>query len=339
MKQGRSTNRADGGSANVPKQEHFQPAAGRLSGERLRVLSASFVPIGADHEAMKPVSRFLPARVGLIALVLLALQGEVFAMRIGVLLKSRGVVWNKTEQGITETAQALGVELVLKQVPDSANPQLQVMLLEAILKENLDALIIAPIDPPRLEAILRPFVQKGLKVVSIDLAMGPEFSKVLVTNNQEVMAEQAARLAAGLVKNGDEVAVLRFQQTDQAVLGRERKIISTLKERLPRSTIRADVFAATSFGNLSDQASNFLGKYPDAKLVITTAFGATREVMRLLRDQGLGEKTSLVGFGMYLPEEMASAVEAGVIDGWIAQKPKDLGIRSVELTVALLKGQ
>jgi ribose transport system substrate-binding protein len=260
-------------------------------------------------------------------------------LRIGVLNKGRGVVWEKTEEGYREASSAAGAEIVVKTPPSATAAGAQVKLLEVLAKEKLDALIIAPIDPERLAEPVKVLASSGVKIVSIDTPLANGLAQTFVSHDQQGMATAAAKAAAELVSDGDEIAILRFTQTDRALIERETYLIKELKALRPGAKIAADVYSSSSDSQVTTQAKNLLDKHPGAKVVITTTFGATKYMVRTLRERNAVGKIRIVGFGIYLPEEMAAAIDEGLIHAWIVQKPKDLGSLSVKAAISLIKGE
>lgn len=259
--------------------------------------------------------------------------------KIGVLNKGRGIVWEKTEEGYREAAAELGAELVLKVPPSATAVGAQLKLLEVLAKEKLDALVIAPTDPERLAEPVKAFSARGVKVVVVDTALPDGVGLTFVSHDQKAMAEAAAAAAVSLVRDGDEIAILRFTQTDRAMVEREAHLLRSLKSLRPGAKIVADVYASSGESGIGGQARTLLQKHPTARIVITTSFGATKAMVRLVQERELIGKLHVVGFGAYLSPDMAKAIEEGTLHTWIAQKPKDLGILSVKAAVALSKGE
>ena len=65
----------------------------------------------------------------------------------------------------------------------------------------------------------------------------------------------------------------------------------------------------------------------------------TTAAIQVLQDKGLSGNIKLVGFGAYLPAEVRTAIERGVLHGWIAQQPKSIGSKAVTAAAALVAGR
>jgi len=53
-------------------------------------------------------------------------------------------------------------------------------------------------------------------------------------------------------------------------------------------------------------------------------------MLKVLQQKGLAGKIKFVGFGFNLNPEVATAIESGAMQGWIAQLPQEVGRKGVE---------
>jgi len=62
-------------------------------------------------------------------------------------------------------------------------------------------------------------------------------------------------------------------------------------------------------------------------------------MLEILSHRQPAGEIKLIGFGFNLTEEVAAALEAGTLHGWVAQQPKEIGYKGVETAVDLLNGK
>ncbi|HTZ19879.1 MAG TPA: substrate-binding domain-containing protein [Opitutaceae bacterium] len=274
------------------------------------------------------------------ALILLLTSGLCFGapLKIGVLLKDKTPgFWVYAEKGVNEAAQTLGVEVVVRAPPTVMDVGAQVRLLASLSHENINALVIAPTNPDNVEQSVAEFVAKGVKVVTLDTQLKEGLAQAFVGADQDAMGEAAAKIFVALLKDGDEVAVLRNNGIDRTVLEREKKAFDALKS--VKVVLHADIYASSEKDTEEDQARLLLAKYPNTKAVFVSATRGTLAMIKAIREKGLVGKVQVVGFGLYLPAEASAAITDGILAGWVAQQPKDLGYKGVETAVALLQGK
>jgi ribose transport system substrate-binding protein len=261
------------------------------------------------------------------------------APRIGVLLKDRSPgFWVLAEQGAVETGRALGVEVVVKAPPTVMDVAIQPKLLSALAAQKLDALVIAPTNPDAIAGAVTDLASQGVKIVTVDTPLRDGLAQVFVGADQAAIAEAAAKLLLAAAADGDEVAILRNNSLDRPVLLREQAVRDAVQSR-SALVLRADIFASSEKDSEEAQAQLLLTKYPNVKLVFASATRGTLATIKAVREKRLVGKVRVVGFGTYLPAEVAQAFEDGILLGWVAQEPKDLGVKAVRAAVALAKGE
>ncbi|WP_044891834.1 sugar ABC transporter substrate-binding protein [Opitutus terrae] len=259
--------------------------------------------------------------------------------RVGVLLKDRlPGFWVYAEQGAVETGEQLGAEVIVKAPPSVLDVGFQPRLLAALATQNLDALVVAPTNPDAVEAMVRELAGKGVKIVTLDTPFKDGVADVFVGADQAVIAAAAAQVFLELAKDGDEVALLRNNSLDRPVLLREQALRQAVQSR-SGLVLHADVFASSEKNQEDQQAQLLLTQHPKIKAVFASATRGTLSTIRAIRQSGLVGKVKVVGFGTYLPDEAAQAFEDGILHGWVAQEPKDLGVQGVRAAVALAKGE
>jgi ribose transport system substrate-binding protein len=267
-----------------------------------------------------------------------AVNGEA-APRIGVLLKDRSPgFWVLAEQGALATGRELGAEVVVKAPPTVMDVAIQPKLLAALAAQKLDALVIAPTNPDAIAGAVAELAGKGVKIVTVDTPLREGLAQVFVGADQAGIAEAAAKLLLAAAADGDEVAILRNNSLDRPVLLREQAVRDAVQSR-SALVLRADIFASSEKDTEEAQAQLLLTKYPNVKLVFASATRGTLATIKAIREKRLVGKVRVVGFGTYLPADVAQAFEDGILLGWVAQEPKDLGVKAVRAAVALAKGE
>lgn len=259
--------------------------------------------------------------------------------RVGVLLKDRSPgFWVYAEQGALATGELLGAEVIVKAPPSVLDVGFQPRLLAALATQNLDALVVAPTNPDAIEATVRELAGQGVKIVALDTPFAEGVAHVFVGADQAVIAAAAAEVFLELAKDGDEVALLRNNSLDRPVLLREQALRQAVQSR-SGLVLHADVFASSEKNQEDQQAQLLLSQHPKVKAVFASATRGTLSTIRAIRQSGLVGQVKVVGFGTYLPDEAAQAFEDGILHGWVAQEPKDLGVQGVRAAVALAKGE
>lgn len=282
---------------------------------------------------MKTLRPFVFASLALLA------AGPSFAgPRIGVLLRDQDLFYGSVKQGAVEAGNAVGAELLIKAPQVASSLSQQLAMLAALDKEPLDALVASPLTVDEFKEPLARFAARGVKIVLIETVMPEGTANTYLGYNQKDMGETAARLFTKLVQDGDEVAMLRANSIERVSL-REKTLLATIRDLLPKSTLHADIMAGATKGDDLEKSLLLLDRHPAIKGICTPFSASSMAMIKALKERKLTGKIVHVGFGTGLPAEAVEALESGAMQGWIAQQPKLFGSRGIEAAMDLINGK
>lgn len=277
-------------------------------------------------------------QLSVLVVFLSAAQVWAAPAKIGVLLKDRDLFWSAAEKGAVAAAEAAGAEIIVKAplVPNSLAQQ-QAML-AALMKEPLDALVIAPLTRDDFGAPLAALRAKGVKIVTLDTPLPAGIADVHVGYNQVVMAEDAARFFAGLVPNDGKAALLRANSIEGMSV-REKTLIATFRSLRSEATLFVDVVAGSEKQDDYAKSILLLERHANITAVCTPFTAASLAMIKAIEAKGVVGKVVQVGFGTSLPAAVVGAIQRGAMAGWVAQQPKLIGSKGVEAALQLLAGK
>lgn len=258
--------------------------------------------------------------------------------KIGLLMKDRGLFWSAAEQGATAAAKAAGAELVTKAPLNANNLGQQLALLDLLADEQLAALLVAPLTVQDFAAPLARLQAKGVKIVVLDTPVTAGLGQTFISYNQETLARAAGKHFAAMVRDGDEVAMMRANSVDR-ISTREKVFLATLKELLPGSTVHVDVMAGAEKDDDFPKSCLLLERHPNAKAVATVFTAPSMGMIKAVSEKALGGKVLHMGFGTGLPAPVVEAIEAGRLQAWVAQQPDLIGKKGVAAALELIAGK
>ena len=286
---------------------------------------------------MSPLSiRRVSALTALLLSTSFALAAPV---KIGVLLKAKNAFWDALDKGAMEAGTALKVDVVVKAPPTESDVAVQVRLLNALVAQGIQALVIAPNDKDALAVPVAAAAVKGIKIVVIDSPLAGKAAGVIIGTDQHSAGVAAGHFLAGLLADADEVAILRHNQIGGATAERESGALEALREAHPKLVIHGDIYASSEPGTEGEKVELLLAKYPAITAVFASSTQGTMAMLKEIEAEHLVGKVRLVGFGFNLNAGVAAAIEAGAVQAWVAQLPKEIGYKSVETALALVNGQ
>lgn len=259
--------------------------------------------------------------------------------KIGLVLKEQGSFWGELEKGAKSASAAGNLVLVSKAPPAEADISIQAQLVISLVKQNVQAIIAAPSSREAMRPALEAAAAKGIKIVIIDSPLEGVTGSVFVGTDQTAAGLAAGRLLLPLLKDKEELGILRHTQGNPATTQREVGAVGVLKASYPGLSVLGDIYAGSEKGLEFEKAKLFLAKYPRIKAILSSGTIGTMALLKVLNDNGNAGKVPLVGFGYNCNAQVAAALESGALTGWIAQEPYEVGKTAVETAAKMIKGE
>ncbi len=168
------------------------------------VFLASLLLLLATLSACRPTDSASPSTAG-------GNSGAV--RRIAVIPKSTAhVFWNSVEAGAKKAGEELGVEIIWKAPIKESDRAGQIQLVQQLASDNIEGIVLAPLDPKRLVGPVRAATQAGVPVVIIDSGLeaeqGTDYVSFVATNN-ELGGKLGGEKLMELLDNRGKVVMLR----------------------------------------------------------------------------------------------------------------------------------
>lgn len=261
------------------------------------------------------------------------------APKIGVLLKGRGGFWGPIEKGARDAGAKAGAEIIFKAPPSETDIGVQMQMLNALIGQDVDAIIIAPNSRETLSLPIASAAVKGIKIVVVDTQLAGKAASVFIGTDHNAAGTAAGKLLATLVNDNDEVCILKHSQTSGATTARETNALAAFREIHPKNVVHAEIYASAEAGTEIEKARLLLSSHPNTKAILASGTPGTMAMLRVLQEKNLAGSIKLIGFGFNLNADAAAAIESGALSGWIAQQPNEIGVNAVNTALQLIKGE
>ncbi|WP_185972544.1 substrate-binding domain-containing protein [Georgenia yuyongxinii] len=235
--------------------------------------------------------------------------------------------------GAQAAADEAGVELTVTDARDDATQQADQVA--NFLTQQLDAVVINPVDSDAAGPIVSPLVSGNVPVVAVDRAVnGAEVNAFVASDNVEGGKLAADALAAAIGEKGQ---IIVLQGVAGTSASRERgqgftEGIGAYPDIEVVATQPADFDRAQGL----DVATNLMQANPDVVGIF-----AENDEMALGAIQALGDRAGkdvfVVGFDG--TDDAQTAIKAGTMQASIAQQPEELGKSAVETALKLINGE
>jgi ribose transport system substrate-binding protein len=261
--------------------------------------------------------------------------------RIAVIPKSTShVFWNSVEAGAKQAGDELGVEIIWKAPIKESDRAGQIQLVQQLAADNVDGIVLAPLDSRALVGPVRAATQSGVPVVIIDSGLdaqqGTDYVSFVATDNQlggQLGGEKLVELLGGRGK----CVLLRYMAGSDSTTNREAGFLSAIEDQAGIELISENRFAGTTSGEAQIAALNMIDVLRQADGIFCPNESSTDGMLQALRKEGLAGKVTFVGFDASPP--LVEALEKGEIRALVVQNPYKMGYLGVKTLVAHLDGQ
>lgn len=265
------------------------------------------------------------------------------ATRVALVMKTlTNPFFIEMEKGARRAEQEFKIALQVKTAAQETSIEQQVQIVEDLVREHVDAIVIAPGDSKRLIPALKKAQEAGIKVVNIDNALDPETMKAqgmtpppFVSVDNEQAAYAATRFITGKVSGPAQAAIIEGIAGADNARKRQTGAQRAFDESPGIKTV-AHESANWKIDEGHDVARNIFRQHPKVKLLFCAndmmALGALKYL------QEAGRKDVLVA-GYDALAEARAAVDAGTLQVTVDQRADEQGYQGVRLALDLVHGR
>ena len=247
--------------------------------------------------------------------------------------------YNACRLGALEAAAEVnGVQLTYT-APATADPTLLAELVGRLVDERMDALVVAPPASDLVIAACARAVQAGLKVISIDRPLPPDVRQLHLA--PPAIAEMSPQLVSilSLALGGKGDVALLSSAPDE---GSHIAFATNLRRELLKGEYSELALVTTVFGQerLQDsyaEALAIIQAYPDLRGILAPSHAGLAGAARAVMDLGRSNTVKVTGVG--LPSRLVTAVQAGVVPGFLTWSPVDVGYAAIRIAIALVQNE
>lgn len=245
--------------------------------------------------------------------------------------------WTAMEQGCYEAASDFGVEFVFTGDTET-NPQRQVQIVDNLIRQQFDAIGVAPIDRASINPVIKRGIQKGIKMFTSDSDSPASDRELFVAQalDEELGSILIDRLALQIDGEG-QIGLISGESTasnlNEWIFYMEKRI----EEEYPNIEIVDIRF--TPGGSAEEalrQAQELMTRYPDLKGLVAVASSAVPAVAQAVQQSDKAGQIACIGFGS--PNTVRPYIKNGVMKESILWNPVDLGYLTVWAAIQLIEG-
>ena len=242
--------------------------------------------------------------------------------------------------GMQDAADRAGVELLLA---NSANkPDKEIQLVNTYIARGVDAIVISPLSARASATALERARSKGIAVVTYNTTVEGDIPVSYVESDQADLGRQTGLVARRYIEEKlggkAKIATLAFKSQLAEQSDARRNGFVDVVGRLPGVEFVAEQDAWLPEMAIK-KAGDILTANPDIDIIWSAnEVGTVGSVMAV---KNAGKQGEVVVFGTDASEQLVEFAlsDDGILQAITTQTPFELGVKSVELAVAALRGQ
>ncbi|QQE11453.1 substrate-binding domain-containing protein [Planctomycetota bacterium] len=249
--------------------------------------------------------------------------------------------WNSVKAGAEKAAKELDIEIVWKGPLKENDRAGQIVILQQfVTSEDIDGIVIAPLDADALVKPIRHATNSGKPVVLIDSGLnakvGEDFVSLVATDNFKG-GELGGKELLKLLDNKGKVVLLRYLVGSASTGQREAGFLKEMKADPNIQMLVDNRYGGATSSEAKVNALNLIDKIKDADGLFASNEAATLGLLLALEQVHIAGKKKFVGFDS--SEPLVRALKEDKINALVVQNPKKMGYEGVQTLVKFLKGE
>lgn len=234
-------------------------------------------------------------------------------------------------EGAKAKAKELGATMTIVDAQDNASKQASDI--EDLIQQNVDLIIINPVDSSAITASVESANAAGIPVITVDRASEGGEVVAHIASDNIAGGKLAGEYMAELVGQGANVVELEGVAGSSAARDRGEGF----NEAAKAANLNVVARQTANFNRAEGLSvmENILQANPDVVAVFAhndeMALGALEAIT------ASGKDIKVIGFDA--TDDAVAAVEAGKMSATVAQKPEEIGIKAMEAAMAYLNGE
>jgi rhamnose transport system substrate-binding protein len=266
-------------------------------------------------------------------------QPALAADKIALVVKSLGIgFFDAAHQGAKDAARELKDVEIIYTGPAKATAEGQIEIINALIAQNVKAIIVSANDPDALVPVTKKAMQRGIKVISFDSGIRKDGRLMhLAPSNNALIGEKLVKMAEQAVGKTGEIAVLSAtaQATNQNIwIGEMKKVLA--QPAYSGLKLVSVVYGDDQTDKSYREAQGLFKSHPNLKAIVAPTTVGVAAAAKATQDEKKTGTVFVTGLG--LPSEMAGHVKSGAVKSFAIWNPIDLGYASVHIAHALVKG-
>lgn len=255
------------------------------------------------------------------------------------------IYWQSVHAGAIKAANEMNVNINWIGPEREDARQQQIGIVDNQVINQVDGIVLAPLDAMALRRPVEAAVNHGIPVVIVDSRLEDAedvYTSFVATDNRK--GGQIAGQQLGKIMNGKgRVAILRYNEGSASTTNREEGFLDAIRQCDGIQVVSDEQYGGATKAQSQQASENLLIRFQDGNgnLTLDGIFcpneSTTYGMLQALRRQRFAGKVSFVGFDT--GEALIQGLRQGEINGLVVQNPFKMGYLGVKTLVQHMRGQ
>lgn len=251
--------------------------------------------------------------------------------------------WKEVRQGALSAANEIDAELIWEGTLKENDVTGQIAILNQMIAEDVDGIVLAPIDAEALADPVREATESGIPVVIIDSALNADSPISFIATDNENGGRIAGEHLAGLLGGEGRVTLLRFQKGSASTESRAQGFLQAIAAAPGIDAVETDHYGGVTPESAYAESEALLRTLTSETGVLQvdgifcSNESTTIGMLRALDDAGLSGQVRIVGFDS--SPFLLEALKEKRIDALVIQAPHSMGYLGVKTLHQHLRGE
>ena len=249
-------------------------------------------------------------------------------------IQSEYVFWETIRMGAQLAAKEEEIPFEYVGPLEEKDVDKQVEIMNSKIEEGADIILLAAADKERLALSVENAKKKGITLVSVDSSVVGQ-TEIVATDNVAA-AQELAHYLLESINNKGEVIMLNFVQGASTANEREQGYDLVMAGQAKVKQLPT-VYTEGTTESAYKKAKEIIKQYPNLKGIVGANQYMTEGICLAIEELGLSKKIKVVGFDS--SNVIIEALEKGIIEAILVQKPFNMGYLGVKVAVDLFDGK
>lgn len=246
------------------------------------------------------------------------------------------------EKGARRAESELDIDLIVKTTAQETSIEQQIEIVEQLIRDEVDAIVIAPGDSVNLIPVLKKAQAAGIIIINIDNRLDADISKEIglvdvpfISVDNELGAYLSAKFVSEQISSPAEALILEGIRTAENAEDRKNGAIRAFDEN-PNITIVAMETAHWKIDEAYEVIQDLLSQHPDVTIIFCANDMMALGTIHYLQETG---RTDILVAAFDALNEAKEAILANTLQVTIDQQAAEQGYLGVVYAMQALSGE